>query len=116
MSELSFHDLRKANVHRNNEVFSACNNWTPMEWACSVAGEAGEICNAVKKLRRMDEGTNTAKDPQTKEQAVHAVAMEMADTIIYIDLLAARLGINLDEAVTQKFNIVTDRMGAMVRL
>jgi NTP pyrophosphatase (non-canonical NTP hydrolase) len=116
MSELSFHDLRKANVHRCEEVFHPVAAWTPAEWACAMAGEAGEACNAVKKLKRVADGTNTAKDPQTEAQAIHAIAAELADTIIYADLLAARLGIDLDKAVREKFNIVSERMSAMVRL
>ena len=82
----------------------------------ALAGECGEMCNAVKKLRRLEDGTNTAKDPQTPEAAIAAVADELADTIIYADLLAARLGINLGEAVRSKFNQVSDRMNCEIKL
>lgn len=56
-----------------------------------MAGEMGETCNAVKKLRRGDGN-------------VEAVADEIADTIIYADLLCERLGINLEHAIIRKFN------------
>ena len=107
---LQFDQLRSANVTRCNNVFHSLESWTPTDWACAMAGEVGEACNAVKKLRRLDDGTNTAKDPQNKEDAIAAIAKELADTVIYADLLAARLGINLSDAVVQKFNEVSDRM------
>ena len=87
-----------------------------MEWACAMAGEAGEVCNAVKKLKRLANGTNTAKDPQTEVEAIAAISGEIADTICYLDLLAARLGINLSDAIRKKFNEVSVRMGSPVVL
>ena len=81
-----------------------------------MAGEAGEACNAVKKLRRHQDGTNTSKDPASKEECVDAIAAELADTIIYADLLAARLGIDLGDAVREKFNAVSVLRGADERL
>lgn len=88
----------------------------PTDWACAMAGEAGETCNAVKKLRRLESGGNTAKDPQTEAEHVAQIANEIADTIIYCDLLAARLGIDLGEAVREKFNIVSIRMKSTILL
>lgn len=108
MRDLSLLRLRAFNVARCEDVFHPVEDWTPTEWAVAFAGEAGEVCNAVKKLRRLADGTNTAKDPQTDEQAVEAIASELADTIIYADLLAARLGIDLSEAVIRKFNEVSN--------
>lgn len=108
--------LRFANVRRCEEVFHPVNAWTPAEWACALAGEAGEVCNAVKKLRRLDDGTNTAKDPQTKAEAIRNIGYELADMIIYADLLAARLGIDLSEYIQVKFNEVSRRMNSKERL
>ena len=116
MNKLSFSELRVTNVQRCEQVFHKIHDWSPTDWACAMAGESGETCNAVKKLRRMDDGTNTAKDPQTIEEAVNLIADELADTIIYADLLAARLNIDLGAAVTRKFNIVSDRMKSTVYL
>lgn len=113
---ISFSALRAANVSRCEQVFHALDHWSPTDWACALAGEAGEACNAVKKLRRLDDGTNTVKDPSTKEEHIASIASELADTIIYCDLLAARLGINLSEAVIAKFNEVSDRMKTEIKL
>jgi len=108
--------LRDANVKRCEEVFHKLNHWTPTDWACAMAGEAGEVCNAVKKLRRLADGTNTAKDPQSEAEAIKQIGYELADTIIYADLLAARLGIDLSEYIEAKFNQVSRRMNSTVRL
>lgn len=85
-------------------------------WACATAGETGEMCNAVKKLKRIAEGTNTAKDPQTEADAIAEIGKELADMITYADLLAARLGIDLESAIVTKFNEVSDRMGCTIKL
>jgi NTP pyrophosphatase (non-canonical NTP hydrolase) len=81
-----------------------------------MAGEAGEVCNAVKKLRRLEDGTNPAKDPQTESEAIKDIGAELADTVIYCDLLAARLGLDLSVEIRAKFNEVSRRMNSSVRL
>ena len=113
---LGLQTLRVANVARVEEVFHPLNSWTPAEWACAMSGEAGEVCNAVKKLRRLQDGTNTEKDPQTEEACIVAIGKEIADTIIYLDLLAARLGINLSVVVPAKFDEVSQRMNSTIQL
>lgn len=92
------------------------NAWTPAEWACAMAGECGEACNAVKKRLRFADGIGSPNDPQSEEEALEKIAAELADTVIYADLLAARLGIDLGEAIKQKFNKVSIERGSMTRL
>lgn len=115
-SEITFAKLRKVNTIRNDEVFNPCNNWSLMEWACAMAGEAGEVCGAIKKMRRMEEGTNSAKDPNDLNVYKRKVADEMADVIIYLDLMASKMDIDLGQAVVDKFNEVSDRMNAVTRI
>lgn len=113
---MNLNELRAANVRRCEQAFHPLQDWTPTDWACAMAGEAGEACNAVKKLRRLADGTNTAKDPQTEPEAIAAIGAELADTIIYADLLAARLGIDLGRAIRAKFNVVSRRMNSDITL
>lgn len=94
---LNFAMLRQANVARCVDVFHAVNSWSPTDWACAMAGECGEACNLVKKLRR--------GEPVPEVD----IGKELADVVIYADLLAARLGIDLGEAVRLKFNEVSER-------
>lgn len=113
---MNLQTLRVQNIRRCEEVFHPLHDWSPTDWACAMGGEAGEVLNAVKKLRRLSDGTNTAKDPQNATEAISKVADELADTIIYADLLAARLGINLSESVVKKFNEVSELRGSNVKL
>lgn len=70
-----------------------------------MAGECGEACNLIKKLRR-------GEDVPTED-----IAFELADLVIYADLLAERLGIDLGAAVRAKFNFVSEhRAGSDVRI
>lgn len=92
--------LRELNAHRCSVSFGhGVDGWSETDWACAVAGEAGELCNLIKKRRRGD------------DIGMGAVADEIADVVIYLDLLAARLGIDLGDAIAAKFNAVSGRVG-----
>lgn len=101
---LNFDQLRNANVERCEASFHPCDDWTPSDWFMAAAGELGEAGNKLKKLRR-------GEDVPMVE-----IAHELADTVIYLDLLAHRLGVDLGEAVREKFNIVSGRVRSEVYL
>ena len=102
---LPLQELRKANVERCETSFKhSINDWSPAEWAMATTGELGELCNLLKKRHRGEEINQ--KD----------IADEIADTLIYLDLLAACLGIDLTEAVISKFNEVSIRVGSDIRI
>ena len=113
---LSFDQLRKANLERTADVFHPLDAWSPTDWACVMAGECGEACNQVKKLRRLDGADGVIDSPEERARLTRNVADELADAIIYADLLAARLGIELGDAVRCKFNEVSERRGSFVKL
>jgi hypothetical protein len=102
---LSFDELREANVRRCEAVFHSLDRWNELEWAGAMCGEAGEAANQAKKIRRGDANASAYK-----------VAQEVADTIIYGDLLCARLGISLGDVVRAKFNEVSDRRQSDIKL
>jgi NTP pyrophosphatase (non-canonical NTP hydrolase) len=70
--------------------------WSADDWFVAMAGEAGEICNAIKKLKRAETNMVQANGPATVEAAVQSIASEIADTIFYLDLLCAWLGLDLE--------------------
>lgn len=113
--DLSFRDLRRANVERCESAYHAIVEWSPTDWACAMAGECGEACNLVKKLRRLD-GAKTVAMQADAETLKAQIADEIADMVIYADLLAKRLDIDLGRAVTQKFNATSDKVRSPVRL
>ena len=99
---ITFTQLRAVNSARDaylcqqNEQWA---NWSPLEWAGAMCGEAGEAANFCKKLRR-GEAVPLAK-----------IAEELADTVLYADLLAEALNLDLGQAIQQKFNVVSKRYG-----
>ena len=101
---LTFIDLTIANLERNVESFHPIDDWSPTDWACAVAGETGEACNLIKKLKRGE------------KIDVEEIGKELADIVIYTDLLAQRLGLDLGTCVLNKFNEVSDRVGSEIKL
>ena len=89
--------------------------WSGADWSNAMAGEAGEACNVVKKLRRAELGLRGRLDPNPTT-LVNRLAEELADTITYADLVATYYGIDLAEAITQKFNAVSSLQGFPERL
>lgn len=75
-----------------------------------LAGEAGEACNAGKKLARHEYGF-AGGDPD-----VSKLAEELADTVICADLAANKAGIDLADAVAKKFNKTSVKYGFPERL
>lgn len=101
---LNLAEIREANVARCEASFFKLDEWTPLEYGGAAAGELGECCNLLKKMRR------------GQPVSVEEIGNEIADTLTYLDLLAARLGIDLSEALVRKFNVVSDRVGSPIKL
>lgn len=105
---LTFQRLRKKNVKRCREAFKRClPDWSLAEWSNAMAGECGEACNLTKKMLRGDRGGK--KD-------IKELGKEIADVVVYADLLAAAAGIDLEQAVIEKFNEVSDRKKSKIKL
>lgn len=96
--------LRQANITRCATAFPQCIDWTNTDWACALAGEVGEVCNAVKKKHKRGDGD------------IDSIVDELADVIIYADLLLAVLDKDLMVTVVKKFNEVSDRIGSNIKL
>lgn len=103
---LTFDQLRAANSARQATCpkFQQCVDWTPADWAMAITGEIGEACNLMKK-RRIGEDIDTAD-----------IGKEIADVVIYVDILSALFGLDLGEIVRAKFNEVSARVGSEVEL
>lgn len=95
--------------------------WSPLEWAGAMAGEAGEACNAAKKLKRIDGeianiNLEAGRSLTNRDEACLKVGDEVADTIIYAVLLAEAVGIDVEEAIRRKFNQKSEEYGFPERL
>jgi len=88
MKKEFFKRLRTANVARDKEWSEAEQTaFTPMFFANGILGEVGELANLLKKLERERMGKTGSR------AAPAAVGEELADVVIYTDLLAWTLGI-----------------------
>lgn len=83
--------------------------WTLSDWMTAVAGELGEAANVAKKLNRVRDGIVGNKE--TPEELRSALADELADTFIYLDLVAQSQGIDLEAAIIEKFNRTSAKIG-----
>jgi NTP pyrophosphatase (non-canonical NTP hydrolase) len=90
--------------------------WTPLEWAGAMCGEAGEAANVAKKMRQLEQGIPTREGERELVELTGRLGEELADTLIYLDLLAARCGIDLSQAVRAKFNATSDEFNMPVKL
>lgn len=101
---MSFEDLRSANERRTERHFHKISEWSPTDWACAFAGETGEACNIVKKMRRGESAL------------LNDLGDEIADAVIYADLLANRVGLSLEDCIRWKFNKTSSKIGSSIRL
>ena len=115
MSTLRFRDLRDTNLARCARWHpNGLGEWSLSDWAVATSGELGEALNVLKKLNRERDGLTG--NAQTYDELVQAFADELADTLIYLDLLAAAAGVDLERAVISKFNRVSERNNFPERL
>jgi len=105
--DLTFKELRTKNVKRCEEAFPTCKDWTLADWMNATVGKLGELANILKKVKRGD---------FPMESVAEEVGKEIADVAIYLDLMAAKAGVNLADAIIQKFNEVSDRRNCAIKL
>lgn len=116
-SDLTFHAVGAVNRQRCERWHPGFPNdgWTGSDWSNAMAGEAGETCNVVKKLRRIEFGLNQAAG-DTRPELLTKLATEIGDTFMYLDLLAQHYGLNLARCVVDTFNRVSVRESFPERL
>lgn len=127
---VTFDAIRTANETRCAERFHPVEEWTPSDWGNAMAGEFGEVagelleinnltlqfmtklkaCDTIKKMLRQMKGDAEFTTLKAK------LAKEIADVVLYADLLSCKMGINLGEAVREKFNEVSVKRGSQIRL
>lgn len=138
-TDLTFEQLRDANVTRCETAFHKVDEWKPWEWSNAMAGESGEACvemlalvtalaakngaacNITKKMNRIWPANQFIKnwnkpEDQRMEELAEKLADEIADVVIYADLLAARIGRTLADCVQKKFNEKSREIGSTVLL
>lgn len=88
--------------------------WSVSDWLLAAVGELGEAANIAKKLNRERDGI--PGNTQSEAALRAAFADELADTVIYLDLLAQSQGLDLATIVASKFDRKSEEIGAPHRL
>ncbi len=91
----------------------ALNSWSISDWITATLGELGEAANVAKKLNRVRDGIPGNKE--TADELRTKFARELADTFIYLDLLAQAAGIDLPKTVVEVFNAKSDQIGSAIK-
>ena len=110
---LTFREFQKANSARAQR-WHGDNPWSQADWMVATVGELGEAANFLKKLKRSEDGiTGNSESNMVLEDGL---AEELADTLIYLFLLAHECGVDLETEVIAKFNKVSEKHGFPERL
>jgi len=112
---LTFSELRRVSLQRALRWHPrGLEEWSVSDWVTATLGEFGEAANVIKKLNRVRDGL-IGNDKSVVELQLQ-LADELADTFIYLDLLASRVGVDLDVAIIAKFNRTSHKYGFPERL
>jgi NTP pyrophosphatase (non-canonical NTP hydrolase) len=96
--------LKEASRKRCSAFGFELDEWSVTDWGNATAGEVGELCNKLKKIRRGD------------IVPLISVGEEAADVAIYLDLTCQKLGINLEQMIIHTFNQKSDQIGSDIKL
>lgn len=115
---LSMREVQSVNKERM-EIWHPAegDSWTLGDWGNALAGEAGEACNVIKKLRRLDDGiVGNKADDADRVNLEFKLMDELADVLAYSFCIASRLGYDMQTAFVGKFNGVSEKNGFPQRL
>lgn len=117
-THLALSELKNMNLKRAERWHKGgLDEWSVNDWLAAFGGEAGEALNAGKKHRRILGGLQQHGNvPADLQDAEEKIMEELADTVIYADLCASRLGRSLAGAIVRKFNQISVREGFPERL
>jgi NTP pyrophosphatase (non-canonical NTP hydrolase) len=119
---LEINDLFMTSVKRAEKWHpGGIEEWSALEWAGAMCGEAGEAADAAKKLKRVESHMQNINAPGRSlidvDSARLKVAEEVADAILYRLLLMARVGIVDPEFVLRTmFNRKSEEYGFSERV
>lgn len=113
---MNIDEISRINRARSSVWHDGADPWSGADWSNAMQGEAGEAGNVVKKLRRLETGAGGRSAEADPNELIDKLADEIADTFLYLDLLAAHYGITLSTAIVSKFNRTSAEFGFGHRL
>lgn len=84
--------------------------WSTLEWAGAMCGEAGEAANVAKKIKRVDTMLKGSENT-TRTDLLSKFKKEIGDTYLYLDLMAQREGLTMEECARYAFNLTSEKEG-----
>lgn len=114
---MTFKDFSEINKLRCESVDGfnhRLDSWTLSDWFTAFIGEAGEAANVVKKLNRYRDGV--IGNNKTEDELRAQLKSEIADSFIYLDLLAQAAGFSIEDAVVETFNKKSDKIGSPIKI
>jgi NTP pyrophosphatase (non-canonical NTP hydrolase) len=106
---MSFSNRNRIRCEHPSGFNHPLSSWTLSDWTTATLGELGEAANIVKKLNRYRDGI--PGNVETEEELRAALADEIADTVIYLDLLAQAAGLDLTTIRDAKFAKTSKKIG-----
>jgi hypothetical protein len=101
-------EFQKINAERGARWHGGdLNQWSLLEWAGAMCGEAGEAANYAKKIRRIDLDLPNREAGIVKDDLLKLhlqMVKECADTIIYSLLLMSAAGADAEMIIREVFN------------
>ena len=100
---LTFEELREANRLREADKVDNMRDWSPSDRMLGTIGELGELAYEMTQ-HTVGQGRDLG------------IEHELADVVIFLGLLAASLDIDLGNAVRERFDLLSEEAGSVVRL
>lgn len=97
---LTVNRFSQVNWARHNELLGDSKNWDQEALALAANGPTGYIGHLFTQIKR---GSDIAPGE---------IFDEIADAVIYLDLLTTTMGGCLDQVLARKFNVNSDESGA----
>lgn len=105
----TFSELNRNRCESESGFNHPLSSWSLSDWTTATLGELGEAANIVKKLNRVRDGI--PGNDKTEDELRQMLADEIADTAIYLDLMAQAAGFDLETIRDAKFNKTSRKIG-----
>lgn len=106
---MRFSERNRRRCESQNGFNHALDSWSLSDWMTATVGELGEAANVIKKLNRVRDGVPGNRE--TESELREMLGNELADTMIYLDLLIQAAGYDPEHIRERKFLATSDRIG-----
>lgn len=104
-----FAAINRARCEHPDGFAHTLDSWSLSDWIVAVTGELGEAANIAKKLNRVRDGI--PGNDRSEAELRDSFREEIADAFIYLDLIAQSQGFRLVDAVLEKFDKTSLKIG-----